>query len=91
MCVSSVRVARRNVVLTVSWVRSLMGTGRLGGGGMFVGGCVWVDVRVYVGPLESNRQPHQQKQRDKRTIAHKLHGKQEYVVFCKLTDIQVSG
>lgn len=28
-------------------------------------------------------------QRDKRTIAHKLHGKREYVVFCKLTDIQV--
>lgn len=35
--------------------------------------------------------PHTPKhtQRDKRTIEHKLHGKHEFVVFCKLTNIQV--
>lgn len=27
--------------------------------------------------------------RDKRTIQHKLHGKQEFIIFCPLTDIQV--
>ncbi len=51
--------------------------------------CKTVITSIPLTPPQKNQTFKPPEQRDKRTIAHKLHGKHEFVVFCKLTDMQV--